>query len=134
MPKTRHMADRLIGQRPQLCVDGVRDVPLCRLTVEARRDRIEQRHALLAGATMHVAQHVDGAGHGIVDPHAAGHRHAGGRDRGSLRAVINRSNQRGLEQPGRTRLRELAAGHQVNHLGKADAADQLLDRVATDSD
>ena len=49
---------------------------------------------LLAGAAMHVAEHVDGRGHGAVDADAAGRGHAGDGDRRRLRPVIDRGHQR----------------------------------------
>src|ERR1700756_5619374 len=51
-----------------------------------------------------------------------------------LAAAIDRRDQRGFQQLGGGGTGKLAACHEIDHLGKADAADQLLDRVAAIAD
>ena len=124
----RHVADALLGERIDLGRDRRVEV------AAARRHRVVERHRLLAGAAMHVAQHVDRRRHGVVDVDAAAHRHAGGGDRRRLRAVIDRRDQRRLQQLRGLRMRQLAARHQIDHLGEARAADQVLDGIAAQAD
>ena len=63
-------------------------------------DVAEEGQRLLAGAAMHVAQHVDRRRHGAVDADAAGRGHAGDGDRRRLRAVVDGGAERDAEQLG----------------------------------
>jgi hypothetical protein len=100
----------------------------------AAGDRGEQLHALLAGAAVDVVERVDRRRHRAVQRQAARDRHARDRDRRRVRTVVDGRDQRRLEQPRLRRLGHLAAQHQPDHVGEAQVADQLLDRVAAHRD
>ena len=91
-------------------------------------------HALLARAAVDVVEHVDRGGHRAVHRQTARHRHPRDRDRRRVRPVVDAGHERRLEQVRLRRRRQFAAQHQPDHLGKAHAADQLLDRIAADRD
>jgi hypothetical protein len=97
-------------------------------------DRVIELHALLPGAAMDIVERVDRGSHGAVDRQATSHRHPRDRDRRRLRAVVDRGDHRRLQQIGLCAGRQIAAEHQPHHLGEADGADQLLDRVAAHRD
>ena len=101
---------------------------------DAGGDRLVDLDALLAGAAMHVAQHVDRRGHGVVDADAAGRGHPGDGDRRRLRPVIDRRHQRRAQEISLALARQLAAQHQPDHRREADPADEILDRIAAIAD
>ncbi len=116
-------ADDLLGRRDEVAVGA-----------GGRVDLAVELHALLARAAVDVVEHVDRGGHRAVDRQAAGHRHLRDGDRRRVRAVVDAGHHRRLEQVALRARRQLAAQHQPDHVGKADVADQLLDRIAADGD
>ena len=99
-----------------------------------RIHRMIERHRLFPRAPMHIAQQVQPRGHRRLQPHATGGSHARGGNRRGLRPMIDRRDQRRLEQ-GRTRAFDLIPhDHQPDHRRKADIADQILHRMAAQAD
>src|SRR5438105_2836895 len=74
-----------------------------------RCDRMQQFHALLAGAAVDVVERVDRRSHRAGDRETARHRHPGYGDRGRLGTVIDRRYERGFEELGLRAARHLAA-------------------------
>ena len=89
---------------------------------------------LLARTTMDIAQHVCAGRHRIIEADTAGDGHSCRRDRGSLRTVIDCSNQCGTQQIRLSVIGQFTAQHQPDHRREADTAHQLLYRVAGKSD
>src|SRR5215468_3101138 len=82
VPKAGNVPGARFGQRLHFSADGLRQLRLAdRTAAHARGDGIIKRDALLARSAMHVAEHVDGRGHGIVDANPASDRHPGRRNR-----------------------------------------------------
>jgi hypothetical protein len=102
--------------------------------VDAGGDGLQHLDRLLAGAAVHVPEHVDRRRDGVVQADAAGGGHACDRDARRLRAMVHRRHQRRVEQAALARGRQLAARHQPDHLHEADTADQLLDRITAVAD
>ncbi|MNL03215.1 hypothetical protein D3C87_1237450 [compost metagenome] len=105
---------------------GLRQV---RPLVQGRSHTLIKLQASLPGAAMHIAQYIDGRGHGPVHADAAGAGHAGDRDGRRMRTVIHAGHQGRFEQARMGRLGQLTAQHQPDHGGKADFADQRLDGI-----
>src|SRR5688572_21053769 len=101
---------------------------------DALGDGVEKLHRLLARAAVDVAQHVERGSDRVVETDAASRRHARDRDARRLRTVVDAGGERGVEQLGLRAARQLAARHEPDHLGEADAPDELLDGVAAEAD
>src|SRR6056297_2139918 len=97
--------------------------------IGGRTDALVEHDRLFPGAAMHITQHVEPGGHGVVEPHTAGRRHACRRDRRGLRPMINGGNEAGFQQTCTRAVDRLTRDHQPDHLGKTTIADQLLDRM-----
>ena len=94
MTIARHVADALPFQRIHFgCHRVGQAFSVGQNAAKPRVDRVVKRDRLLTGAAVHIAQHVDGRGHGVVDVDAAGHCHAGGGDRRRLGPMIHRGDQ-----------------------------------------
>ena len=88
----------------------------------------------LAGAAMHVTQHVDPGGHDVVEPQPASRGHTGGGNRRCLRTMIHARHQRTFKKCRLFWRWHIAPHHKPDHLSKANRTYKVLDRVAAKGD